>query len=331
MSTDQSPDHDTGTGRRLEWSMPELIDISDSTGWGRSNPGEPDGGILWDDDLDGPPPPRAPGTPPDRRGVVLASLVLCALALGALAGALIAPPAPPRPPPAVTMAAEDAYLADAPVLVVRLTVGNPGHDRARLTGLVVEGVGPRLVEPLDVTVPPGGSATADVRLRPRCPSTDRTARAHVIAPSEPQGAIPVSLTRALGTVDGLCAALDADLPNGWTERRPALGSYQDGDDFVVTVNDLSGDKLSGIMVGDEFLPTVFVRDRLLTSSARLQPGEKTVLRLRGPPPCIVDSAGAPAPTTMRLLAHGDESLVQVLVVVGPELTRWVRQNCDENR
>lgn len=323
---DEAPD-------AARWGRPVQEEVGDAP-WAVSafEPGpETDGPPGWDDDLDRPPPPRPPAPPPDRRGVVLTALVLTALAVGALAGALISPPAPPRPPPSVTMAPEEAYLADGPVLVVRLTVGNPGDERARLTGLVVEGGGARLLESLDVTVPPGGSATADVRLHPRCPGNDRAARAHVISPSEPQGVIPVSLTRALAAVNGLCAAVDTRLPSGWSTERPALGTVVDGGDLVVTVGDLSGDRLSGITVDDQFLPTVFVRDRLLTSSARLRPGENTVLRLRGPPPCIVDSAGAPAPTTLRLLAHGDDSLVQRLVAVGPELTRWVRLGCTENR
>ncbi len=83
------------------------------------------------------------------------------------------------------------------------------------------------------------------------------------------------------------------------------------------------------MIDGELRPTVFIGDQLLPSSARVKIGEPTRIRLEGPSPCLRSSNSTPVPSTVRLLVEGDEGLEQRLVVIGPELTRWLRPSCTD--
>jgi hypothetical protein len=296
-------------------------------------------------DLDSPAAEAPPATA--GAGFLLLAVLLIALAAGALLGAVLAPPVPPQYPSVARLSARDVYVDPAtdasqaaregslvgrPVLIARLLVDNPGRSRAVFTALVLDGVArQRITQPLALRVAPGGSAFADVIVRPQCsgtrPSTPPAAR--LLTRSEPSGSVPVSLSRGLNVVGGFCTLFDTRLPNGWRFPRQALDSRLEGLDLVVTVPDLSADGLSGIVVDGLLLPTVFVSDQLLSSSALLRPGENTVLRLRGPPPCTQSDGTEPIPTTVRLLADSDGGVQQRLVIIGPELARWLRLTCPE--
>jgi hypothetical protein len=143
---------------------------------------------------------------------------------------------------------------------------------------------------------------------------------------QPTG-IPVVPSRVLSRDGGLCALVDTIAPQGWRTPMQALSAHVDAQDLVVVLDDLSGLKLNGIIVDGQLLPTVFIGDQLLSTSARVRPRERSVLRLRGPPPCVQFSGPEPIPSTLRILAQSDGTLQQRLVMVGPELTRWISLGC----
>jgi hypothetical protein len=139
--------------------------------------------------------------------------------------------------------------------------------------------------------------------------------------------VRVAPMRSLSRFGGLCSQLNLEWPNGWQTPLRASAARPLGPDLEVTLDDLPGSRLAGALVGDRLLPTVFLDDQLLSSSAQLQPGGETRLRLAGPAPCVRANDGTPVPSNLRVLAQGDRGIQQRLVIVGPVLTRWLRLNC----
>ena len=287
--------------------------------------------------------------------VLVLAIGLAGLGLGSLAGSALTPPAAPQFPATATLNIRDLYVdtsASAPttgpsaapangpiprigdaVVVLRLQVDNPGGGLIRVTGLELRGVTKATrVLPLDLRVAGHGSATADLTVHPDCSPTrePEAVRAwlRVIRPgrSDPD-VVRIAPSRTLIASGGLCSDLENELPNGWRTPLQVITTRQEGLDLEITIDDLSGARLAGILVNDRLLPTVFVGDQLLSSSAELRPGQATQLRLHGPPPCVQFTGTTPVPGTIRILAQGDEGLQQWLVIVGPELTRWLRLGC----
>jgi hypothetical protein len=300
------------------------------------------GGLGGADERRGEPLPAGPG-------VTVLGLALVGLAVGALAGALLTPPARPRLPPVASLSVRDLYVDVAtpaaggsgasggrqrvgtPTLALRLLVENPGAVEARFTELTVDGGGRRRITvPLRLRVPARGRAMTDVTILPDCVGLQLPAVAG-LRPAPGTGfarsTVPVALARGLGQPGAICQLFEATMPRGWRAPIIARSTRLVGQDLQVTVSDLSAERLNGILVEDRLLPTVFVGDQLLSTSAKLDPGHDTVLRLRGPPPCIQASGVVPMPSTMRLLATSEGGLQPKLVVVGPALTRWLRLAC----
>lgn len=301
--------------------------------------------LAWD--LDAAPEPDAVDAPSGPGHVVLLALALAGLAVGALAGSVLSPAGEPQFPPAATLSVRDvgaltsarvsaagaqARTGDA-VAVLRLEVDNPSDEPVRLTAVAVEGVArERVTVPLDLEVAGRQSRAVDLTLRPDCALDRRPvpirARLTVAGGRWSDGdQVQVTPARLLSRGGGLCSQFNADLPRGWRLPLPAITARLDGRDLLVTVDDLSGQRLLGLVVDGQLLPTVLLGDTLLPSSARLSAGEVTTLRLRGPPPCLQVSGATPVPTTLRLLAEDDGLVEQRLVVVGPALTRWLRLDC----
>jgi len=294
--------------------------------------------------------------PGSGSGLVLALAIgLAGLGLGSLVGSALTPPAAPQFPATATLNIRDLYVdtsARAPttgpsaapangpiprigdaVVVLRLQVDNPGAGLIRVTGLELRGVTRATrVLPLDLRVAGHSSATADLTVHPDCSPTRESVgvrawlRVIRTGKSDPD-VVRIAPSRTLIASGGLCSDLENELPNGWRTPLQVITTRQEGLDLEITIDDLSGARLAGILVDDQLLPTVFVGDQLLTTSAKLQVGQATKLRLRGPPPCIPFSGSTPIPSTVRLLAEGDQGIQQQLVVVGPALTRWLRLGC----
>ena len=290
---------------------------------------------AWDLDA----PVHTPPVPTGFRAgpVLLLAVGLAGLGLGGLTGSALAPPAAPRFPATATLNVRDLYIdtsartADA-VVVLRLQVDNPEAGSVRVDALVLDGVtGTSNVLPVKLRVAAHSSAVADLAVHPDCSEGREPIgmRAWLkLTGSSGSGSqtVRIAPARALSR-SGVCSALDSELPNDW--RRPLLANTtrQTGGDLEITVNDLSAAQLVGNVVDDQLLPTVFVGDQLITTTAELRPGEATRLRLQGPPPCIQFSPGIPIPSTLRLLAEGEQGIQQRLVVVGPALPQWLRLNC----
>jgi hypothetical protein len=283
--------------------------------------------------------------------VMTLAMGLGGLGFGALAGSTLAPADPARPLPAASLAVLDLYVdasspapdadRDAlatgktgasarlgrPVVVLRLETANASAVELQLSGLVLEGVArtSTVRQPLNIRIGGHQSGVVDVSVSPDCtvgvPSAPVRARLLLAGASE----VPVATSRQLA--GGLCSLLDTELPRGWQAPLQAARIRLLGLDLEVTVADLSGDQVAGILVDDRLLPTVLVGDRLLESSARLEHGRPTVLRLRGPPPCVEDSSAVAVPSALRLLARDSQGLRQQMIIVGPELSRWLRLDC----
>jgi hypothetical protein len=274
--------------------------------------------------------------------VIMLAVGLAGLGVGSLAGAAFARTDPARLPPAATLAVRDLYVDTSTIApgtglmvgrgmaVLRIHVDNPGPDPIRLSSLALDGVTRGVtVLPLSARVAGHRSEAVDVSVSPDCsaesPTTIVRARLR-LAGSSPWAELPVLTSRELAAPGGLCSLLNTRLPRGWQSPLPAAQIRRQGVDLEVTIASLSSDRVAGVLVDGRLLPTVFIGDQLLSTSARLRPGQPTVLRLRGPPPCLENGTG-PIPSTMRLLARGGEGLQQQLIIVGPELTRWLRLDC----
>jgi hypothetical protein len=297
---------------------------------------------------------------PAGPGHALALVLTLAIALGGLAGGAVVGSAlasadPPRHPPAATLAIRDLYVdasspapnadreatgtaepstglrSGRPVVVLRLQIDNPGPVPLALSSLQLDGVAPGgTVLPLSTRVAGHRSGVVDVSVSPECsgdtPSTTVRARLR-LAGSPETTEIPVPTSRELGQTGGLCTVLENELPRGWQAPIETAQTRRRGRDLEVTVPDLSGDQVAGILVDDRLLPTVLVGDRLLSASAQLRPGQPTVLRFRGPPPCVENSSTVTIPSAIRLLARDSGGLRQQMIIIGPELTRWLRLAC----
>jgi hypothetical protein len=312
-------------------------------------------GPAWD--LDTPPDPEPQLAPAGPAGLVLLLAIgLAALGAGSLTGSLLAPAAPPRQLPAAALSTRDLYvdtsvpapltgpgavpagrprtrIGDA-VVVLRLQVDNPGPEPIQLAGLTVDGVRRNRTEvPLDLVVAGRRSRSVDITLHPDC-SADREpapVRAGLrLSGAGSPDAVPVSPSRALSRVGGLCRLFDTELPRGWRAPIQARGAALRGQDLELTLDDLSGERLAGLLVDDQLISTVYIGDVQLSSTAEVRLGEATRLRLRGPPPCIPFSGTTPIPSTLRLLARGDDGVEPRLVLVGPALTRWLRLDCGQS-
>ena len=289
--------------------------------------------------------PGDDSTRPSRPIPILA-VALAGLALGMLTGSVFTPAEPARYPPAATLSARDLYLDTAtpsagfrlgqPVIELRLQVDNPGPTEIRLESIVLDGVSRRTtVVPLSDPVPAQGSATVDLKVSPDCRSGQqlRTLQAELrLARQRSLGsaAVPAVTTGPLKPLGGLCSLLDLRLPRGWRDPILAGQATREGADLRVTVENLTGLQADGLQVEDRLLSTVQVGERLLSSSTESQRGRRTVLRLIGPPPCVRTGEGGNAPAAVRLLARGGEGtegLEQRLIVIGPELARWLRESC----
>ena len=283
------------------------------------------------------------------------AIALGALAGGAVVGSTLTSAAQPRYPPAATLAIHDLYVdvsgptpgsdreaagaaepssglrSGRAVIVLRLQIDNPGPAPLTLSSLQLDGVArAQTVLPLRTRVAGHGSGVVDVNVTPEC-SGERpgaTIRARLrLAGSPGITEIPVPTSRDLEQAGSLCTVLDNELSPGWQDPIVTAQTRRVGRDLEVTVPDLSGDQVAGILVDDRLLPTVLVADRLLTTSARLRPGQPTVLRFRGPPPCVENSSTVEVPSTVRLLARDRAGLRQQMIIIGPELTRWLRRGC----
>jgi hypothetical protein len=293
------------------------------------------------------------------RAVALA-VGLAGLAIGLLTGSALDSSGPAYYPLVVTLSTRDVYLdstlpanaassptagastapagalpsdpaAGRPVVVLRLQVDNLGPARLRLASLILTGVATKPVElPLSSEIPTRTAITVDVAVRPDCRDTASPAlpEARLTFDSGPTDGTTVQTTGVMRTAGGLCSLVDVDLPTGWQRPMFAIATAQHADDLDVTLSDFSQEQVTGTVVEGRFLPTMFVGDQLLEASAQVQPGRPTVLRLQAPPPCVQTDRGAPAPSTVRILARGPEGIEQRLVVVGPDLTRWLRTSCD---
>jgi hypothetical protein len=301
-------------------------------------------------DLDSPPYAAPTGGRFTAAMVLVAALGLCGLGAGTLVGSALTGSGAARYPPAAALSTRDLYidagspttpgasgpqLGDArvaqPVIVVRLQVDNPASAEVRTTELVLDGITRvRNTVPLNLRIPGHGSAAVDVTMHPDCvdprPSTVVRARLSLAGSGEVT-AVPVTMADGLSQPGGLCSLVEVELPHGWGSPLLARAARRQGLDLQVTLEDLSSAELAGIMIGDQLLPTVFVGDQLLTSTARVHRGQPTVLRLKGPPPCIQASGTGPIPTTLRLLASAGGGVQQRLVVAGPELARWLQLEC----
>jgi hypothetical protein len=294
-------------------------------------------------------------------GVLALAIGLAGLVGGLLVGSAVSFGRPARSPLMVTLSTRDLYLdtaahetnnrpvdvagtgsapagrlpsdpaAGRPVVILRLQVANLGTSRLRLTSLILTGVASgRVVLPLSHQVPSRTSVIVDVAVRADCPvrTTPALPQARLTFNSGPAGGTLVQTTGVLRTPGGLCSLVDVDLPTGWQRPLIALSATPHGADLDVTLDDLSQQQVAGAVVDGRLLPTLFVGDQLLPASAQVKPGTPTLLRLRGPPPCVQTDRGDPAPSTVRILADGREGIEQRLVVIGPELTRWLRTSCD---
>jgi hypothetical protein len=318
---------------------------------------------AWDLDSPADAEPSSAGSWP--ASVLLLAVALASLGLGGLTGSAVAPAAAPRSPTTATLNIRDLYVdlartgpgpstAPSPspspspsapatsgsgaraaevVIAFRLRVDNPGSGAVQVTSLVLEGVSRTTsVLPLDLRVAGRETSTIDVTARADC-SADRepaTVRAWLrisgAGDSDPE-LVRIAPSRALSRVGGLCSEVNAELPNGWRAPLQASTTRLDGLDLELTIENLPTTRLAGLLVDDRLLPTVFVGEELVTTTARPQAGGVTQLRLQGPPPCIQFSGSAPIPSTVRLLAEGEGGIQQRLVVVGPALTRWLRLDC----
>jgi hypothetical protein len=217
------------------------------------------------------------------------------------------------------------------VIVLRLHVDNPGDQSLRLTGLQLDGVtGPTTRLPLNLVVTAQNSEAVDLTLRPDCSSGRSSSLRGRLTVTDPQGSatsIPVVPSRPLSGLGGICSQLDNALPNGWQAPLPVITAKQQGDDLEITMADLSGAPIAGILDDHELLPTVFVGNQLVPSSGQLTPGKPTKIELQGPPPCLAFSGRTPIPSTIGLLAQGAEGVKQRLVLVGPALVNWILQGC----
>jgi hypothetical protein len=284
-----------------------------------------------------------------RPAVLILAVCLVGIGLGALAGSAFGPAARQRFPVTAALQARDVSLeivaptplADASTgngyrlgqatVALRLRIDNPDPARIRVGSLALTGVShQRVVLPLNATVPGQGSVAIDVTVRPECdPHLPPSTLQAVLTPTktgQPRH-VEVALPQALRSPGGLCSLVEASLPRGWRTPLLSLGSSLRGADLQIVVADLSGARIAGILVGDRLVSSAYVGNDLLASSAVLRPGHATVLRLQGPPPCVQASGLAPVPASLRLLAEGQDGLQQRLIVVGPELTRWLRLDC----
>jgi hypothetical protein len=296
-------------------------------------------------DLDYPAPERSGGV---RRGppIPLLAGALACVALGLLAGSVFAGPGTERYLPIATLSARDLYLDTStpaaglrlgrPVIELRLTVDNPAPSEIRLRSLILDDVSSRrTVLPLNGPVPARGSATVDVKIFPDCRAGQqpRTLKAGLSLARQPglsRSLVPVLTTGAVKPLGGLCSLLDLQLPRGWRDPILAGPAVEEGADLKVTVEDLSGLQTDGVQVGDRLLSSVLVGARQLSSSSEIRPGRPTLLRLIGPPPCIRTGEGGTTPAVARLLAKGAEGQEQRLIVIGPELARWLRRGCNSS-
>jgi len=306
-------------------------------------------GPAWDLDA----PPESEAGPRLHSGVILALAVgLGGLGLGGLAGSVLAPDPRPQFPPAAVLSARDFYVDTVPaaaaktptdgalswrgdaVVILRLQVDNPADTEIRVTSIALDGVTrSRSVLPLDVSVAAHRAAVVDLPLRADCSSgrAPTPVRARLRLSGVPRSApetVPVTPSVDLGQNGGLCLLLDTELPRGWRTPFVADTTRLEGQDLRVTITDLSAERLDGVLVNNRLLPTVFVGDQLLSTSIRLRPNEPTELRLRGPPPCVEFNGPTPIPSTLRMLVRSPGGMEQRLVVVGPDLTNWLRLDCD---
>ena len=290
---------------------------------------------AWD--LDAPVEPQRPLTGFRPGPALLLAIGLAGLGLGGMAGSALAPAAAPRFPTTATLSVRDLYVdtskpVTVAVAVFRLKVDNPAGDPVKVRTLELDGVNRSSnVLPLNLPVAAHGSAWADVTVNPDC-SPEREpigmrAWLHLTTGGSDPETVRIAPARILSRVGGLCSALDTELPNGWRTPLRANQTRLVGADLEVTLRDLSAARLVGVMVGGRLVPTVFLGDQLLSTTAKLEPGEPIRLLLRGPPPCIQFTGDTPIPSTVRLLAGGDQGIQQRLVVIGPALTRWLRLDC----
>jgi len=224
-------------------------------------------------------------------------------------------------------------LATEVVVSFRLQVDNPDDGTIRLTGIVLQGVArASRVLPLDLHVAGHGSAATDFTVPADCsperdPAEVRAWLKQTTPGDSTSTLVRVAPARALSGAGGLCSEVSSALPNGWRAPLKVDSSQLQGQDLELTIKHLASDRLAGLLVDGQLLPTVFVGDQLISTSAQPEPGEVTHLRLRGPPPCVSLTGVDPIPSTLRLLARGNEGIQQRLVIVGPALTRWLRLGC----
>jgi hypothetical protein len=329
--------------------------VKRGTGWVQEQPwDEPATGTsstTWD--LDGDPEVWTdPGSGERRTGGAGAALLLAAglagLGIGGLAGSSLAGDPAPRFAPAATIGVEEVHVdvvgAPGPIgqrvgnamVTFRVEVDNPGPAPTRATALIVDGVSRRRVRvPLELRLPGYGRADVDLTLPTDC-STDRQPvdlQAHLVLAGgdggggSNQDGVPVVPSVPLERPGGLCTVVDNQSPPGWRTPIEARSARVEGEDLVVVLADLSRLQLDGLRVDGELLPTVFVGDQLRSTSAQVRAGRPTVLRLSGPAPCFTFGGPLPIPSTLRILAQNQGSLQQRLVVVGPQLSRWLQLGC----
>jgi hypothetical protein len=227
--------------------------------------------------------------------------------------------------------AQPTALKGQAVVVLRLQVENPAAGPLRLTALRLDGVtSSSNLLPLDLLVAGHRSAQIDLPVRPDCSPGRKPAavRARLTSlPGSGSDGFGVAPSRALIQPGGLCSQVDSQMPNGWRTPLLAYDARLDGIDLEVTVDELSEEKVVGLLVDGQLQPTVFAGEELLNTTARLERGEAPRLRLRGPPPCPQPGSSAPVPSTLRLLVPEDGGIQPRLVIVGSALTQWLQLDC----
>jgi hypothetical protein len=284
--------------------------------------------------------------------VSVLAIGIAGLGLGGLTGSVLTPSGAPRLPPAATLTARDFYVdlaAGTPpspgadpnssspprvstaVVVFRLRVNNPADTAVRVTSLQVEGATrARSVLPLNLSVAAHRSAVVDLTLSPDCSTGRRPVPVRARLQLDQAGSDPVLVSPSpdLGRDGGLCQSLDTELPGGWRTPLEADSTRLDEGDLEISIDSLTAEQLAGGLIKQQVVPTVFIGDQLLSTSIQARPGEPIELRLHGPPPCIEFTGPTPIPTTLRMLVQGPSGTEQRLVVVGPDLTHWLRLDCD---
>lgn len=276
---------------------------------------------LLEFDLD-PAPAPATAAGPERGSGRLRPLLLLALVLAAVAGAVLrtvpfGDTDPPAPPVSAVLTAQGLALTPDPVLALRLVVSSPAAD-LQLDRLTLTGGGTDVVLALGTLLPAGRPQGFDLEVPLRCaPGAVRdlagTLRARP-ADATVWQQVAVQATGPLRGSGGGCGVAAQALPVGWDRPLPVDDVAVDGDLLTFTVGGLGAlDRVLGVSVDGT----------LLSPAAGTRPTGRIAV-LRPQPDCSRPDTRPVLPTGAQVLLDGPSGQVTRYAALGPVLAQWWR-------